>query len=323
VRKGGQRRPIDEVMVADRPDKDAVRRGWIADVVARRHEARPTEPLYLTLPGRAGHEIRMLIEAGVLRTAETGAIHQDDLGLVVAVEKDSDAVLALKQDFPGLRVLRRPVLDLMASDNSFSLGPADERYLCRSTVMNLDFNSKPKIVMRDGQLVIRELVVIEKLAIHHGESEHINWTLFLTFNAMADLSQDAIGAMLHFLKANMDIEETFADHCRSKLNRKIQAAIEVQDAALALTHEDVQQLLMAYIPKKIAHMTHTKWRILTRRNYCYGGHDDSAYMVTFAMDFVWDTRGSIDVYKESVKMVLENAVKIGPDGSEVALILTD
>lgn len=307
-------------MTADRPDKESVRRDWIQDVVARRQAAREGEPLYLTLPGRAGHEITMLMEEGVLRTAETGAIHEDDLKLVVAIENDSEAVLALKDAFPGLRVLKRSVLELMGSDNALSFGSANDRPLCRAVLMNLDFNGGPKASMKDGQLVVRELLAVAKLAIHHAEAEHVDWTLFLTFNAMGDLPPEVLKAMLRFLRTNMTEEPVFAAHCRAVLTAKLLDAIEGENGAAPLTIEERQQLLMAFVPKKIAHLTHSHWRVVTRRNARYGGHDGSACMVTFAMDFEWDNRGSVEVYRESLRTVLESAAEILPDGTRVLLI---
>jgi hypothetical protein len=313
-------RPIDDAMAKDRADKLAIRRDWVHNVVSRRHTARNGEPLYLTLPGRAGHEISMLIEAGVLRRAETGAIHNDDLDLVVAIENDSEAVLDLKSQFPGLRVIGRSVLDLMGSDNPLSFGSIDDRPLCRAVVMNLDFNGFPMIKVQDGQLMVRELSAIQKLAAHHGHTQHIDWMLFLTFNATQVLSPEVLNAIMVFLKANMDEEPTFSQDCKDLFSPSLlKRIIDGQDGG-AVTDEERQQLLMAFIPKKIAHLTHTHWKVVTIRNSRYGGSNGTAHMVTFSIEFHWDGRGTVEVYREALQAVLSSASSIEPDGTEKQLV---
>ena len=81
---------------------------------------------------------------------------------------------------------------------------------------------------------------------------------------------------------------------------------------------DQQHMLMALVPKKVAHgSAGIGWRIDTRENLRYGGSGGRAPMVTWILDFRWDERGSSEptsLYRESAAAAIETPGQIAEDG---------
>lgn len=109
-------RPIDDAMSLDRLDKRRVRTMW-ADAVAEANKrwAGP-EALYLTLAGRHGLDIDNLVERGIIKVTESGALDGRDVGKIAAVESGRIAYTSLRQKFPGLRVFTERIEALAGGD---------------------------------------------------------------------------------------------------------------------------------------------------------------------------------------------------------------
>src|SRR5215831_7727151 len=104
-------RPVDAAMAEERPAKNHVRGIWVEEVRQQKAMSSAERLYYLTLAGRSGLDIKLLIEAKVIATTESGAISDTDNRRVVAVEKDSPAVLEIQRRFPGLKVLEGDIFN--------------------------------------------------------------------------------------------------------------------------------------------------------------------------------------------------------------------
>src|SRR5438552_3226931 len=101
-------------MKAERPAKGAMRGLWMEVATAYYQRfAEEKGPLYLTLSGGEGHEIRQLVEEGVITLTEVGGISVESQDKIVAVENSLIAVGTLQARFPGLKILRVDVKSLV------------------------------------------------------------------------------------------------------------------------------------------------------------------------------------------------------------------
>jgi hypothetical protein len=317
-------RGIDDAMAADRPAKAKVRTTWInlVESVAERG----SEPVYLTMCGKAGPEIDSLIERGVISVTESGAIDADDAYLVVAVENSPGAIASLQARFPGLKILDRRIQDVMRSSNPVKWPEGDDRRCCRARVVNLDFDSSLKGNDATGTVRFDDLDVVAKFATIHALDVAVpEWDLFITFNATLGWSPAIANAVASFLRENFSLEPEFRDRCVGVMGASLVDAIEgdadIDVANLSSTEQ--QALLMAFVPKKVAHLVHnTGWSVSTEFNWRYGGEADAAPMVTFGLRFRQDSRSAsapLELYREAVRGVLVNAGSISESGDVVAL----
>lgn len=315
-------RPVDDAMAEDRPEKMQIRSMWIAEVEASDHAG--PEPVYLTLCGKSATEIEMLIERGLMTRSETGAITSGG-DRYVAVESSPDAVFYLQDKYPGLKILGQNIRDLLRSENFMTWPNKDMRKFVRAKIVNLDLNQSLGASVTKGQVRFADLEIVDKIARLHGHEEPLDWQLFVTLNAQINWKDPIATAVLTFLRENFLIEPRFEARCGEVLDEEVMDIIRTGDAARALQLDmpGAQQLLMAFVPKKVAHMAHAHgWLVSTERNLHYGGTGDAASMVTWMFRFTWDPRTASEpqqVYREALATVLEHAGRIDPDGSVVAV----
>jgi hypothetical protein len=313
-------RPVDTAMIADRPEKLAIRDLWL-DVVINYSSAYPDEehPLYLTLSGAEGKDIQLLVDAGILPQTATGAIPAESKHRVIAVESNSQAVLRLNKLFPGLKIFEHPFQALVRSASATRWPDGqDERY-CRARVVNLDLN-QPLNAENDGEeLKFPILQWIQKLSQIHA-TEHLDWSLCLTLHGEVLWPPNTSEAVQRFLKENFQREPIFQAQCQDFFGDELFEATssdQVCDFA-QLERTDQQKILMAFVPKKIAQMVHVHgWSVQTSRNLHYGGSGGRAPMVTWIVNFVWEPRvfqTPEAVYKESLQHILSGAGSIAENG---------
>jgi hypothetical protein len=310
-------------MEADRPAKRVVRDLWVEAVRARKAQTPNDMPFYITLPG-AGADIQVLIDAGLIETTETGAIADSDNQRVIAVEQDSQHVLALKTRFRGLRVVNKKIEDLMQGTLPFSWPDMPVRKDFKATVVNLDFNQSLK--RTNGNWPV--LGLISKIAELHRVPDRIDWTLLLTLQGSVSLplaDQDVLAAFLGQLLTDFT---GFADDCAATLlARALQDMLvhgKPSDPAVVplsgLDDGTQAQILMAGVPALIAHELQGEgWRADTIHNLRYGGADGAAMMVTFIISLTQPGYATnTGLLKESLASIPARPLQVDPDGSLIA-----
>lgn len=314
-------RPVDTAMAEDRPAKESVRALWM-DFVQRAQEdwdASDT-PLYLTLPGRRGREIELLIERKILSTTPTGAIAEDDLRKVVAVEFDPAAEVELRRRYPGLKVIRQKIEELLRSTSPLTWPQGKDEDSCRAYVVNLDLSSQLAAIEVAGQLQFPVIQLITKFAELHAKLPVINWTLCLTLNGRISWSDSLASRIYELLLQNFNLEPEFASAARNFLGDELYGAVCSRAAIdwAARSSDQHQRLLMTLVPKKIAQSLHGRgWLVKTPVNLRYGSSGPSP-MTTWILRLEWDPRGSTapdSVYREGLRSVLDQVGQVEEDGS--------
>jgi hypothetical protein len=126
-------------------------------------------------------------------------------------------------------------------------------------------------------------------------------------------------AVQQFLRENFGRAQKFAAQARALLGNRLFNEIAGRNKIdfSRLTRELQQKVLMAFVPKKIAHLVRPQmWRLNTQVNLRYG-QPEHAPMVTWIIDFTFDRRaaGRPDaVYLDSVNGILAAAGKINSEG---------
>jgi hypothetical protein len=314
-------RPVDRAMAEDRPEKLRIRTLWLEKLVAYRSSYPNDEvPLYLTLSGADGKDIEALVGAGIIRRTEVGAIVADDEGIAVAIESNSDAVWRLQRKFPGLKILGQQFDSLLRSSRLTAWPQGDDKKFCRARVVNLDLNLTVSFEDVDGELLFAPLQWIRKLCILHAE-QRLDWCLLLTLHGEAAWESSETHSIATFLSENFGREPEYARGAKALIGAKLfdQIDSETIPAAKRLDIADQQKLLMIYVPKKIAHIAQEHgWRTETGHNLRYGGSRQRAPMVTWIIDFRWDSRVSSQpeaLYRESLRNVFSGVGEIAPDGT--------
>lgn len=308
-------------MAEDRPEKQKVRELWAEQVgAAEQRDHAEDEPLLLTLCGAHTLDIDDLIERGVVEVTEVGGIATADARTVVAVESRPDAVVAILRKYPGLKVVDKPIRDLLHSESEVAWPVGEERAICRAGVINLDLDESLAAVIRDdGQIVFPVLEWIRKFAVLHGHAPRREWTLCLTLHGEISW-EDSVGtAMQAFLGENFEESTIFKDQCRELFGPAMFSKVASGSLDFgSLTRPQQQRLLMALVPKRISHLTFNHgWLVKTVSNLRYGGHGRVAPMISWIMDFVWDERANsqpLEIYRESLSSVLESAGEISAEG---------
>ncbi|MFL5872994.1 MAG: hypothetical protein ACJ75T_05920 [Solirubrobacterales bacterium] len=314
-------------MTEERPEKDAMRTLWaecVSDIDDNPvvDEDSPPPPLYLSLCGAKGLDILKLVEHGIVARTETGAIEERDLGKVVAIEVDPNAAHELRETFSGLDVLDRRLEDLLSMPSDMAWPERKMRRVLRSRVVNLDLNTSLAARIKQNQLHFPVVKMVEKFAVLHAQDPQVNWSLCLTLHADLALDSGAIGRISSFLAENFKKEEVYAAASEGLLGSDLYEMLsegKCPDGAFDdLEPSDVQNLLMALIPKRIISDTHRLgWKVTTRRNLRYGA-DPVAPMVSWILDFDWDPRGSSapqELYSECLEKAVASVEEIDSDGN--------
>lgn len=309
-------------MEEDRPAKRTVRKLWLEVVDSQRSHS-GKEPLYLTMPGAVGREIELLVESGILRQRETGAIVEADAQRVVAVESSPNAMAELKKRFPGLSAVGESIQGLLKGSDLSKMPEGVHRKRCQAKVVNLDFNKPLGGTTHKGVPVWDELALIAKLGTLHREIAE-PWFLFLTINAGITWAQAVQHAAVRFINENIQQREQFRSHCERVMGDDLLALVVdkkmIPDAA---NPRDRQRFLMAFVPKRIAwDASVTGWRLSTLENIHYGNDQGQAAMVTWIFRFDWDERTSStpgEVYGEAVDSSLIVCSELTTDGEKITI----
>ena len=278
-----------------------------------------SRPLYLTLAGAEGRDIDQLVEAGLVEETETGGIAESSMTKVVAIESNAEAVLSLQRKFPALKILRDNLVSLLGGPTILAWPAPGNRHVYRALVVNLDFDGAFTASTVDGQLSIKEVELILKIAELHRDGEHRDWYLCLTGNAAMAWDPDVCEKVQNLLAENFSRVEEFGEAALGLMGKELYGSLVTGVAALPeLPPEQRQSVLMALVPKMISHRAHVQgWRVETRRNLRYGVGQE-APMVTWILHFRWDERASAQpelVYSESLSTILTGAGAIAEDGS--------
>lgn len=279
-----------------------------------------SDPLYLTLCGAEGLDIQAAIDAGIIQLNEVKGIAASDLGKCVAVERVPDAVLKLQARHPGLRILEQDIQGILGGANPLAWPEQRERRsVCRSKVVNLDFNGAFKAIQENQQIQFPIAVWIQKLARMHDVGEPINWSVYLTLNAsLAAWSNQVWGHVLKVLSENMASHPGFGDDLRALFGPDRAARIEDRTCVrTSLEAREEQGLLMAFAPKAICQDIPDGWTMTVHKNVRYGGETGVAPMVSQIIDFHKDPAliGLRDQsYQRSVASILSDTWAIGIDG---------
>jgi len=315
-------RPVDRAMNAQRPEKRVMRDLWLP-CIQRLIDAGVDNsvPLYLTLCGAEALDIRHLIDNRLIKLTNTGAIHPDDLNRVVAVEFDQEAILSIKRLLPGLAVRETRLQSLLHGDTQLRYPTGVHYDDCRARVVNLDLDNSLEARNDDDELIFPLLQLVVKLARLHAERPRIDWTLLLTLHGEIHWDDGVFGYVAEFLGENCRNDPEFERGFRNTAGNHIVDSFLQQPIALKSEYSKLEQqsILMAFVPKKIAHLLHRDgWKVVTAVNVRYGGTNARAPMVSWQMDFKWDRRYSTRpevIYRECVREVFMNTRQITARGA--------
>ena len=313
---------IDTAMEDNRPAKQAVRMLWL-NQAKHYNDLYPDDdvPLYLTLSGAKAHDIKLFAEHNLIKLTEVHGIAAESQKRVVAIERSNLAVTKLLQELPGLEVVVQEFKAFIGGDSliRFPAGRS-ENFGC-AKIVNLDFQEPLSVRVDGGVLVYPIFNWIDKLAqIHSAKKPTFDWCLCLTLNSDINWPLTAFNGMRDFLKENFARVPDFGAACEGLMGDIYGQIRGDKDLKIdELTSEDHQKILMAFVPKKIAHMVHShNWQVVTTHNLRYGGDQNQAPMVTWVFTFQWDTRASSTpeaVYRDCLKKIFTSVGYIAQDGT--------
>jgi hypothetical protein len=302
-------------MQAVRSEKAAMRNFWM-ETLEDYHQLYSDGLLYVTLPGAQGYEFELMIERDLINLTEVHGIAVESMGRVAAIEASPRAVAELQEKFPGLKIYQNTFQGLVRGNGLLSYPTGEDKDCCRARVINLDLNET--LVSQDGAS-FPILLWIQKLGQLHAADPRIDWCLYLTLHGEVRWSANVSTNVGNFIRENFGRAEKFSAHARrilgDRLYDNIFAGVDIDMAALS--REEQQNLLMTFVPKKIADLVRAQhWRLETKVNLRYGqpGH---APMVSWIIHFRHDDRAAGTpevVYLESVNGVLAVAGHIDANG---------
>lgn len=284
-------RPVDRAMDQERTEKQTIRMFWLEE--ARDYMGRypeDEEPLYLTLSGAEGRDVRLFAEQGLIKLTETNSIVGEDQGKVIAVEYDPQAVLQLQRKYPGLKIVEKNFQDLVRGIGHFSWPNHEEKHYCRARIINLDLNGELRAQQQEARTEFPVVAWIDKVARLHAVSPRRDWTLCLTLYGEINWGDEICNFTQEFLRDNFRREPRFAESCQNLFGEALCEDIESKSSVdfSALSLELQQQVLTVIVPKLIAQRIQNQgWRMVTKRNLRYGG-EETAPMSTWVVRFTWD-----------------------------------
>lgn len=315
-------RPVHQAMADARSEKKAVRELWLERALF--HSGRSSnlcDPLYLTLSGAEGEEFSMLINAELIKLTEVGSIDAAYQHRVVAIENNHSAYAQLQTKFPGLKIVRNTVEELLHGTTRVRYPEGETEKICRSRIINLDLNQawNPKLI--DGHWIVPVARWVQKFAEMHSRSPKLEWSLFLTLHgecpwqaASAALIGDEIRAITELSVA---IKNGAEDWLTSPVfSRIIDHAIS---SYRDLDAELQQRVLMWLVPSVIIRdCANQGWSISIHHNLKYGRPPEHAPMVTWIIDFNVPQRDALSYQQElldGLMGVLNKAGYIDADGN--------
>lgn len=316
-------RPIDQAMAENRPAKGVIRSRWVEEVkeVARQHPNSEV-PWFLTLGGAEGHDIQLIIEAGLISLTEVNSIAEKDLNKIVAVERNNQAVLALQKKFTGLRIKQVDFRSLIRGEGQFAWPDGEDIECCRARVINLDFDISLSAHYEDGHVSFPVLEWIRKLSQIHARPPRTDWTLCLTLHGEVVWPENVSRWTKTFLRENLRREPVFAENCKEFFGEELlKYLIQDDDIDFAtLDREDQQKFFMVMVPKIITKLVHNEgWKVRTELNLRYG-EGNQAPMVTWIVKFTWDGNATATpdtLYRTALCEILSNAGVVTDDGNIV------
>jgi len=316
-------RGVDQAMNAERPEKKTVRNLW-ADIVcekdARRQEQSDDDCLYLTLSGRKGLDIALLVERGVATLTEAGSLVPDSARKVTAVENSPPAVAELQSTFPGLKILEQPIHSVLRGGSLIRFPDGEHEIFCRASVVNLDVNETLRASMDGNKSVSFPLVnFVHKFALLHLKEPTRPWTLLLTLDARVQWDVDIWQYVANYLSENLQAVEGFSTIAKTVWGEDFHTRIVGKDAAwTALQHSQHQNLLLALVPKLIADgIRQHNLEVSVDWGYVYGEHNTGqAPMVTWAISFRTATGGVTPnaLYQLNLTRILAQVGRIHGNG---------
>jgi hypothetical protein len=311
-------------MSGGRPAKAVVRRWWLEVIRERVDEADADgRAVYLTLPGAEGIDIQMMIDDGLLELEEGGPIAAKHAHRVLALEKDMLAYSALKDRFPGLKVRRMSVKELIAGENVDAFPTRDDRQLCRAAVVNLDYQS-PYMVAENAQR--SALIAVDKFQRMHQagpDRSAIPWTLCLTLNGDLAGPIDEQGLEIAYLEDKLRGSPSLAAWASVHLVDVVDGGSFIAPPIHEWPAVMRQNFLLLLVPLRLIHLFGPQdWEVRVRYAARYGGGaDGAAPMVTFVADLQWDRTMSTDSgrYSACQDLLIQSTLAISDDGTTVAM----
>ncbi len=309
-------------MAADRPEKQTIRELWVHEARRLEHKWSPGDaPLYLTLPGARGGDIRAMADGGVIELAENGAVVDPEELKFVAVEYAPGAIVELQRRYPGLKILEQPVADLLHSTNPTTWPTGDTKRFFRARVVNLDLDEPLAAKIVDAQLVFPVLELVQKVVVLHSVQPRSDWTLCLTLHGEVSWTARTETMACEFLRSNFGRDRDFSRHAERTLGDELHEAICRRPGSVGIRNMDAevqQRILMVLVPKQIAFDAHTRgWHIDTVENLRYGGTAKRAPMVTWVLRFTPDARARThpdELYHEALRRTLQRRGRIDAEG---------
>ena len=279
-----------------------------------------TDPLFLTLPGPAAHDVRLLIDQGLLQLTESGAVVEDQQFRVVCIERDGMAVAELIRQFPGMKIIEGRVEDVLAWRSRFAWPGRRNRRLFRARVVNLDLDNALVARRANGLVVFPVIEVIRKLLELHASPQRLQWTLCLTLHGEIPWPGEVAESAQDFMRENLNRDVDFRVRATTALTQefvdRLLAAntIDFRD----LHREEQQRFLMVFVPKKIAQVVQNLgWRLVTKHNVRYGA-PPNAPMAAWVLEFIpaASLAATPDTgYRQALRGIFANFTQIASDGS--------
>jgi hypothetical protein len=294
---------------------------WLEEVMAYSEQyPKDTHPLFLTLPGPAAHDVRLLINNGMLELTESGAIADDHQFRVVCIERNGMAVAKLNREFPGMKIVESTVENLLAWQSKVALPPKKDRRLFQARVVNLDFDNALVARRAAGSVVFPVIEVIRKLVKLHAIPQRLRWTLCLTLHGEIPWLEEEAESAQAFMRENLDRDVQFRVHATSALTQEFVERLVAANTIdfRSLRRVEQQRFLMVFVPKKIAHVVRTSgWRVVTKHNVRYGTRPN-APMTAWVLEFVPVASPIFTPdagYREALRGIFSTFTNIASDGS--------
>lgn len=314
-------RPVDQAMGEMRPEKIIVRSLWAKEIKKTFAKHPKSEvPLYLTLAGASGLDIQYMIDEGIVKLTEVGAIAEKDRSKVIAVERDSKAVLDLQKKFPGLHIEEVDFKDVLSGEDLFLWPDPDREKICRALIVNLDLNCS--LNDKEGKPVFPVLEWIKKLSLLHKKTPQNNWTLCLTLNALTNWSNKSYKWAKDFLKGNFERDLVFKSNCKDFFGEQLFDLLSDNQKLLFkdLDKLEQQKLLMVIVPKLIVqYVQNDGWEVTTEYNLCYGATTSGrAPMATWVIKFAYKgaSKTPDSLYRTALVNILPGAGTVTQEGIE-------
>jgi hypothetical protein len=319
-------RPVDAAMSEERPEKQAVRKLWMAK--AKEYDetiSAKDELLYLTLCGEEPRELELLAQQGIIKMTETGAISDEHSHRVAVIESNPLAIAKLMSQIPGIKIYPEPLKDLLRGDNMIRFPDGDHEAAFKARIINLDLNGILLAIDNNGELYFPIMKSIKKIGMIHAGSPIKKWALFLTLHGEINWNNQACKVIQDFLSSNFKAVLSFGESSKTILGEDLYEKILENELVefSKLSREKQQLVLNISVPKMIANeLIDQGWRIETSQNLRYGRKEAaSAPMVTWIFEFKKDTRSSVNSaarYHDNLISITTNAGQIDGEGEIIS-----